>query len=283
MTMHQAANPFMAILEKIKPERFSDPAPRSCRVEGCEDGWIETQTDFRGGSGEARPCPECKRRAEVERMKARYQAAALPEVLQGHTWPERAGKGRAAVNLDEPYWAEIHRASKDIESIIKNCVNVILLGPVGTGKSQAGALLIGDAIRAGYTALAVNVPDWVGLVMHDYRDTEGDTEHEHIQRLIEPDLLLLDDLGSSTSKSNSVENRLLTRVIAKRYDLQRPTILTSNLKAKGEFSELESAMGFRAFSRVWDSALRLVFSGTNYREQVEAARVAPVVSRIKQN
>lgn len=245
-------------------------APKVCKVAACEDGWVY-------GDGGAARCPECARRDQARRLAARYAAAGLPDILQARAFPDDARRlGLDAVELTEPYWREAHNYAKTVRDVVSDCLNLIFLGPPGTGKSQAGALIVRAAARAGLAPLAVSVPDWLSKVMHDYR-RDGDTEFEHISQLAKADLLMLDDVGAEGYKDDAFTARMLGRVITKRYDLMRPTLITTNLTASATDNALLDLLGDRAYERVFFSARRLVFDGKNYRAEVEASRVAHLI------
>jgi DNA replication protein DnaC len=91
-------------------------------------------------------------------------------------------------------------------------------------------------------------------------------------------VLVLDDVGAAQSKEGEVERKLFTRVIGARYNARKPTVITANLTR----TQLEAAMGERAFDRIQHACEWVVFDGPSERGEAERSRAEGTLSRIRQ-
>lgn len=100
--------------------------------------------------------------------------------------------------------------------------DVLWLGPPGTGKSHLIQAIGLSLIRAGMTVYYRSIFDVVRDFLHD----EALDGHERIlKRYLEPDLLIIDDMGMKQLPKRSGE--YLFEVIMRRHDV-RSTMMTSN-------------------------------------------------------
>ena len=100
--------------------------------------------------------------------------------------------------------------------------DVLWLGPPGTGKSHLCQSIGLSLIRAGMTVYYRSIFDVVRDFLHD----EAMDGHQRIlKRYLEPDLLIIDDMGMKQLPKRSGE--YLFEVIMRRHDV-RSTMMTSN-------------------------------------------------------
>ena len=92
----------------------------------------------------------------------------------------------------------------------------------------------------------------VRSVKETYAKDAGRTEAQAIRDLVDPDLLILDEVG--VPHGSNTEKLILFEIINGRYEAVRPTIVISNLDAAG----LEQFLGERAFDRLREGGGRLV-------------------------
>ena len=99
---------------------------------------------------------------------------------------------------------------------------LLIMGPTGTGKSSAAALVARDAFAADRTVAWRYVPDLL--------DTLTSTPKERLQeikRLSAVDVLILDDFG--VRDMADWEIGYLDQIVEARYRIRRPIVLTTNL------------------------------------------------------
>lgn len=149
----------------------------------------------------------------------------------------RAARLPARKTLAQFDWRRPHGLSKHKVEELARCAwveaahNVVLLGPVGTGKTHLAIALAIEAIRHGHNALFFRASDLV-RTLTEVRDTRQlGRLHERLQRC---GVLVLDELGFVPFEKAGGE--LLFDVLSTRHE-RRATILTSNLSF-GEWSRV---------------------------------------------
>ncbi|HMT03837.1 MAG TPA: ATP-binding protein [Burkholderiales bacterium] len=102
--------------------------------------------------------------------------------------------------------------------------NVIISGNIGNGKNHLAIATAKVAIENGYIALFTTVGEMIDKVNAGNWNKDGT-----INKYTVPDLLILDEV---TFGLNSVEQSHLFKVITRRYELMKSTIILSNLSIK---------------------------------------------------
>lgn len=130
--------------------------------------------------------------------------------------------------------------------------NLVLLGPVGTGKTWHAWHAIEHAMLAGWfgTALFYAAYAWK-------RVTGPPLDVAEIGKAAAADVLVLDDPGAHRLGEWDLEH--LLGVVDERWNHQRPTVFTTNAPKLG------ALFGDRIASRVADGATVVVLDGTDRR------------------
>ncbi len=236
-----------------------DPAgpriqPAECEKHGNYDQKVTTLLGREFKSG----CPECQRiiseqREASEQLQKAYEArTVLVRKLGAALIPKRF----ADKTLSQ-YRAESKEQMRAL-AICKRYVEVfseiqetgrclMLLGKPGTGKTHLGAAIANDLM---HNTAASAVYRTVGAVLQSIRATydrsSERTAAEILASLIEPDLLVLDEVGVSKEQPSDFELTTLFAIINGRYEQVRPTVVISNLDA----AQLPQAMGERCVDRL---------------------------------
>ena len=105
---------------------------------------------------------------------------------------------------------------------LRECRDVLWLGPPGVGKSHLVQALGYQAVKMGFLVLYRSIFDVVRDFLHDEAFGE---EEKVLAKYLKPDLLIIDDMGMKQLPKRSGE--YLFEVIMRRYET-RSTMMTSN-------------------------------------------------------
>ena len=147
------------------------------------------------------------------------------------------------------------------EYVASDCPqNLILYGPVGTGKDHLAFAVCRGAIRAGKIVGWVNGQKWFGLL----RDAmDGDTrEATIIDDLRRPDILCVSDPLPPVGPLTQYQATMLYRLIDARYARGVPTICTVNVASD---TEADERMGAASWDRLCDRSWKLRCAWPTFR------------------
>ena len=105
---------------------------------------------------------------------------------------------------------------------IKDCVDVLFLGPPGVGKSHLCQAIGYQAVKAGMAVRYRSIFDVARDFLHD---EAFDGYDKIMNKYLKPDLLIIDDMGIKHLPKRSGE--YLLEIIMRRYE-NKSTIMTSN-------------------------------------------------------
>lgn len=143
---------------------------------------------------------------------------------------------------------------------VKSCQAILLVGPVGTGKTHLGIALGLEAAQRRHRVRFYRAEELVRLLS----EAKGEGEvTKWMKKLEKVDVLVLDELGFIPFDRTGAE--LLFNVLVQRYQ-RRATVLTSNLA----FSEWGRVFGDEKLTaalldRLAENAEVLTTSGSSYR------------------
>lgn len=138
---------------------------------------------------------------------------------------------------------------------VEQLSNLVLLGPVGTGKTHAAVAALKLANEAGYSIAFSPVVE----LLDELRPGRDVDSGERLRWLTEVRVLLLDDLGAE--KSTEWTHERLYALVNRRWLECRPTIVTSNLTSE----QLAESVDARLYSRLSDGAIAYRMAGADRR------------------
>lgn len=148
--------------------------------------------------------------------------------------------------------------------------NLVLYGPVGTGKDHLAFAVCGYAIFShGKYANWVNGQTWFGEI----RDEMGDSvvsERSLIARLTAPDVLVVSDPLPPMGALTQHQSVMLYRLIDGRYSAGKVTIVTVNVK---DDAEADTRLGAPTWDRICDGAWKLFCNWASYRKPARVVNV----------
>lgn len=131
--------------------------------------------------------------------------------------------------------------------------NLVILGPVGTGKTYAAWAALRQPYLDGRAVKGIGVVDLLDGLRPSTEDDSTTT------RLRGIDLLFLDDFGAERPSEWTAER--IYALINHRWEHNRPVVVTSNLDPAG----LREALGPRSYSRLVDGAVVIRLAGVDRR------------------
>lgn len=208
---------------------------------------------------EARVAEEQRRAVEEEeqrqrRMEQRLSTSGIPVRFRDRTF--------------ENYIADTEPKKKALEVAMEFAAHfdghyrdgtmVVFSGKPGTGKSHLAIAAAMIVMEAG-TALYVNALDMIRMVRDTWRRDSEMTETAVLNELSTVKLLVIDEIGVQYGTEG--EQVILFDVLNRRYRDLMPTILLTNLGAKG----MKEFLGERSFDRLREGGIWVAFDWESHR------------------
>lgn len=143
---------------------------------------------------------------------------------------------------------------------------LLIVGPVGTGKTHLAASIANKLIRNLYTVAFGNITDIIILIKSTYGKESELTELEVIRTLTEEvDLLIIDDLGKEYATENTIT--LLYHIVNKLSENNKPVIITTNLTSE-ELRKRYKDKGIAIVSRITEMTEPVILTGEDWRLKI---------------
>lgn len=211
------------------------------------------------GDDGARPC-EC---LETRQSNHRLRRSKIPPRFMGKSLKSfetaRSRERKAIRDLAQSYVKAFNPATLDPAKFSSN--GLLLIGAVGSGKTHIAVAALREVIERGHTGLFCNVVDLLDDLRASYNPQSSQSGWEILEQIEKADLVVLDDLGAE-APTGWVLDRLY-QIINRRYEENRPTIVTSNLSLE----ELSDQIGTRITSRLCEMCQVVPFPDVDWRRK----------------
>ncbi|WP_323615224.1 ATP-binding protein [Pseudomonas putida] len=236
--------------------------PANCDKHGPYDQSVIVILDreLRGG------CPECHRVANEERERrekaeeAFAKRMAISRKLGDALIPKRFEK-RTLANYGADNDGQRKALSfcrhyvKIFDQIAEEGRCMVLIGKPGTGKTHLGVAVANELLhKTSRTAVYRTVGSILQAIRATYDRHSERSEADILASLIDPDLLVLDEVGVSKEQPSDFELTTLFAIINGRYEQVKPTVVISNLGPE----QLPVAMGERCVDRLREGGMIVV-------------------------
>lgn len=214
---------------------------------------------------EHRDAEEKRRIAEEEserqrRMEQRLSMSGIPQRFRDRTFDNFVAdteSKRHALAIAIEFATEFAGHSE-------SGTTVIFSGKPGTGKSHL-ALAAAMVVMKSSTALYINALDLIRMVRDTWRRESEMSEVAVLNDLTSVGLLVIDEIGVQYGTDG--EQVILFDVLNRRYRDLMPTILLTNLGAKG----MKEFLGERSFDRLREGGIWVTFDWESHRGSRKAA------------
>lgn len=214
-------------------------------------------------------CPECCRIAgeQADAEKAAADAADRQRRLEAKL--DQAGiplryrpKDFASYSADtdgkERARSTAMEFAQNFDRHYKAGTFAVFSGLPGTGKSHLAIAILQEVMRK-RTGLYTSAIDAVRMIRNTWRKDSEKTETQVLQMLASIDLLVMDEIG--VQYGTDAEQVTLFDIIDKRYRDMMPTILLTNLNAKG----MKEFLGDRSYDRLREGGIWVPFDWESQR------------------
>lgn len=240
--------------DQIQPERGVFAVPGFCETHG-EFEQRALPGLFGGAPIRLGGCPQCRptsddaghdpaeeeRQRATERLVARSRIPAEYLRVSLDSFPTHRPEQRRIVSSCRTWLSRF----PEMVAGAKRGSWLVLLGPVGSGKTGLACSLMHALMSQGYGCqyhTLTSVRRWCWDARH-----RGSSETDAVEHLSRVDVLVVDEIGASTA--SDAEAALFGELIANRCAARKPTILVSNLSREQLCEKLDARVVDRILQR----------------------------------
>lgn len=151
--------------------------------------------------------------------------------------------------------------AQGFEAVRQSGQCLVLAGSPGTGKTHLACALLREVIAGGHTGLFVGMGEALMRIRSTYSPGAAESEAQVLRALIEPDLLVMDEVGRAIGTPEK-RGALLHEIVEGRYREMRPTVLIGNQAP----DEMAGYIGEHLWSRLMEGGEMVVrFDWSDYR------------------
>src|SRR5215472_5219328 len=174
---------------------------------------------------------------------------------------------------------------------------LLLMGPCGVGKTHLAVSALKEIVLRGPSGLFYDYRELLKAIQDSYNPESQTTEMSVLEPVLETDLLVLDDVGSSKPSLWALET--VGHILNTRYNKKRVMLLTTNFldpeaaedaspatpssrplgsRAPAVEDTLTDRVGKRIRSRLYEMCRTVEISAPDYRREIRNASRSPRVT-----
>lgn len=197
-----------------------------------------------------------------EELASRYQLSGLSPEQQRQTFASFSLEWYKEKERFQDIVRECQRFTEKVRQK-KPVENLLLYGPVGTGKTHLCSAIANSILEAGLPVIYLKISKLLDI-MREYRlsldKDEQSNYNQGLQRLYKVGVLIIDDLGTENS-TDFVREQLFT-LLDERINYHLPWVISTNLNP----NEVGSLYEDRLSDRIMGTSRLLKFTGESVRQ-----------------
>lgn len=167
--------------------------------------------------------------------------------------------------LEDDLFSLFERYLSGIELMFYDCVNLLMYGANGTGKTWLSSLIVKEAYIHRFSSYRVTLQTYLDLQFKK----ENPEALKAMERVENADFLVIDEVGKETFSKSLFNVTVLEELLRKRETLGKPTIICTNLPLENGLYE---QYGKSIESLISGNYLPIKFMGSDFRRSITKER-----------